>query len=86
MARTLAKLPKGSRITDYISLGVIGKTFPLDKVHEILRNTGKASQRQRDLPAHVMVYYVIALAQKVIPSLEAGMLCLADRNFFGFRL
>jgi hypothetical protein len=28
MARTLAALPEGSRITDYISLGVITKTFP----------------------------------------------------------
>ena len=29
MARTLATLPEGSRITDYVSLGVITKTFPL---------------------------------------------------------
>lgn len=28
MARTLAELPKGARITDYISLGVLAKTFP----------------------------------------------------------
>jgi len=28
MARTMASLPAGSRITDYISLGVIAKTFP----------------------------------------------------------
>ena len=28
MARTLAELPKGSRITDYLSLGVVAKTFP----------------------------------------------------------
>jgi hypothetical protein len=52
----MAELPKGSRITDYISLGVISKTFPLDKVKDILVRTGKASQRQRDLPAHVVVY------------------------------
>jgi hypothetical protein len=30
MARTLATLPEGSRITDYVSLGVITKTFPLE--------------------------------------------------------
>ena len=29
MARTVATLPKGSRITDFISLGVIAKTFPV---------------------------------------------------------
>jgi hypothetical protein len=28
----------------------------------------------------------ITLAHKVLPSLKAGMLCLADRNFFGFGL
>lgn len=29
MARTLAELPQGSRITDYLSLGVMAKTFPV---------------------------------------------------------
>src|SRR5437016_9263660 len=62
MARTVATLPEGSRITDYISLGVIAKTFPVSKIHEVLAATGKASVRERDLPAHVVVYYVVALA------------------------
>jgi len=31
MARTLAELPAGSRITDYISLGVLAKYFPAEK-------------------------------------------------------
>ena len=62
MARTVATLPAGSRITDYISLGVIAKFIPLEKVHEALHQTKRASRRERDLPAHVVVYYVIALA------------------------
>ena len=62
MARTIATLPAGSRITDYISLGVITKFFPLEKVRSVLEKTGRASVRERDLPAHVVVYYVIALA------------------------
>ena len=62
MARTVAELPKGSRITDYISLGVISRTFPRDKVNEILAGIGRASRRRRDLPAPVMAYYAIALA------------------------
>ena len=62
MARTLATLPEGSRITDYVSLGVITKTFPLERVRSVLAATGKASERERDLPAHVVVYYAIALA------------------------
>ena len=36
MARTVGTLPAGSRITDYISLGVITKFFPLEKVREAL--------------------------------------------------
>ncbi len=36
MACTLAALPEGSRITDYISLGVITKTFPLKRVRAVL--------------------------------------------------
>jgi hypothetical protein len=62
MPRTLAELPSGSRITDYISLGVLAKTFPSGKVQEILKRAGKASIRERDMPAHVVIYYVIALS------------------------
>src|SRR5207247_2401093 len=62
MARTKAALPAGSRITDYISLGVIAKFVPLAKVREIFEQTSRTSIRERDLPAHVVVYYVIALA------------------------
>jgi hypothetical protein len=59
MARTVAELPSGTRITDYISLGVITKTFPLDTIQAVLRDTERASIRQRDLPTHVTIYYVI---------------------------
>ena len=31
MARTIAELPAGSRITDHISLGVIARTFPVER-------------------------------------------------------
>ena len=41
MARTVATLPKGSRITDFISLGVIAKTFPVSKN---LRDSGSDRQ------------------------------------------
>lgn len=78
MARTISELPKGSRITDYISLGVIGKSFPLEKVKKILHTTGKKSIRQRDLPAHVMVYYVIALALYMQVSYREVLRCLLE--------
>ena len=78
MARTVASLPVGSRITDYISLGVVAKTFTPDKVHAALAATGKESVRQRDLPAHVVVYYVIALALYMQSSYREVLRCLLE--------
>lgn len=78
MARALGELPRGTRITDYISLGVISRFFPKNKVNKILAQTGKASLRQRDLPAHVVVYYVIALALFMGASYREVLRCLLE--------
>jgi hypothetical protein len=78
MAGTVAVLPAGSRITDYISLGVIARFFPADKVREVLQQTNRASIRERDLPAHVVVYYVIALALYMRSSYREVLRCLLE--------
>jgi hypothetical protein len=78
MARTLAELPKGARLTDYISLGVIAAKFPPAHIHDILRETKRTSERQRDLPAHVIVYYVIALALYMQSSYQEVPRCLLE--------
>jgi len=78
MARTVASLPAGSRITDYISLGVIAKFFPLKRVREVLIETQRVSVRERDLPAHVVVYYVIALALYMRSSYREVLRCLLE--------
>jgi len=78
MARTVATLPEGSRVTDYISLGVIAKTFPLDKIRAVLAATGRASVRERDLPAHVVIYYVIALSLYMQSSSREVLRCLLE--------
>jgi hypothetical protein len=78
MARTVASLPAGSRITDYISLGVVAKTFPRETVQAVLAATGTASRRQRDLPAHVVIYYVIALALYMPSSTREVLRCLLE--------
>ena len=78
MARTRAALPPGSRITDYISLGVIARWFPRRTVDRVLRDSGRASRRQRDLPAQVMVYYVIALALYMQSSYREVLRCLLE--------
>ena len=78
MARTVAELPAGSRITDYISLGVVSKSFPAEAIEGVLARTGRASLRQRDLPADVVVYYVIALALYMQSSYREVLRCLLE--------
>lgn len=78
MARTIAELPAGTRLTDHISLGVIAKTFPMARVKEVLRKHGRAGRRQRDLPPQVMVYYVIALALYMHASCREVLRCLLE--------
>ena len=78
MARTIAELPKGTRITDYLSLGVLATTFPLAQVEAVLASQKKTSRRQRDLPAQVVVYYVIALALFMQVSYREVLRCLLE--------
>jgi hypothetical protein len=62
MARTAAVVPGGARVTDFISLGAISTRIPAAHVRRVLKETERESQRERKLPMHVMVYYVIALS------------------------
>jgi len=78
MARTMAELPKGTRITDFISLGVLTRTVPVSQVKAVLASHGRASQRQRELPAHVVVYYVISLALFMQVSYREVLRCLLE--------
>ena len=78
MARTIAELPKGTRLTDYLSLGVLTTRLPLRRVKAVLATQGKASRRQRELPAHVVVYYVMALALFMQVSYREVLRCLLE--------
>ncbi|MDP2815052.1 MAG: IS4 family transposase [Rectinemataceae bacterium] len=78
MARTIAELPSGTRITDHISLGVLAKTFPMLQIEAVLCKTGKTSLRKRDLPAHVVIYYVIALSLYMNSSYREVLRCLME--------
>lgn len=78
MARTLATLPAGNRITDYMSVGVITTFVPQAKVREVLWQTGRQSVRERDLPAHVVVYHVMALALYMRSSAREVLRCLLE--------
>src|SRR5918995_1482643 len=127
MARTPARLPNGTRLSDYVILGVLTTTVPAAAIDAVLADTGRQSRRQRQLPARLVGYYVMALAlyaqasygevqlrlltltetgthaifaasfgpydgsevrlaPELLPQLQPGMLCLADRAFVGFEL
>lgn len=85
MARTAASLGEGARITDYISLGVITKTFPEKAIRSAVSEHGKGSIRERDLPAHVVMYYVVAQALFMQVSQREVLRCLLEgvRWLFG---
>jgi len=78
MAGVPAGLPAGVRLSDHISLGVIARAFPPDRVQQVLAETGRASERERDLPAQVMVYYAIALALYMGSSTREVLRCLLE--------
>ena len=62
MARTRKALPAKVDVAHLISAGVLASVCPRALIEEVLADTGKASQRERLLPAPAVVYYVMALA------------------------
>ena len=62
MARTRKSLPEQVDVAHLISTGMLASVCPRALIDEVLANTGKASQRERLLPAPAVVYYVMALA------------------------
>ena len=78
MARTVALLPVGTRLSDYLSLGLLARAVPLKAVNAALARTKKGSRRERDLPAYVVVYYVMALALYMQSSYREVLRCLLE--------
>jgi hypothetical protein len=61
MGNTCPRLPENRRVTDANSVGVLTKTYPVSRIKAVLKATGRESIRERCLPAHVVVYYVLAM-------------------------
>ena len=78
MARTAAGLPAGMRLTDHISLGVLSAQFPRELIDQVLFETERVNARERALPAHVMMYYVIAMALYADVSTEEVLRCVVE--------
>jgi hypothetical protein len=49
------------RLSDRIALGVLTRAFPAELVDEVVVGCGRVEQRQRLLPARVVVYFVLAM-------------------------
>ena len=49
------------RLTDHIAIGVLSGLIHRDIVDDVINECGKREKRSRLLPAHVVVYYVLAL-------------------------
>jgi Insertion element 4 transposase N-terminal/Transposase DDE domain len=62
MARTRKALPSKVDVAHLISTGVLASVCPRSLIDEVLEQTGRASLRNRLLPAPAVVYYVMALA------------------------
>jgi len=62
MPRKPNTMPAGVRISDKITLGHFHRIFPKGIVHECLVETGRATQRKRELPNEAIVYYAMMLA------------------------
>ena len=78
MARTPAGLPNGTRISDHVTLGVLTSTVPAGLIDAVLADTGRRSRRRRQLPARLVVYYVIALALYAQASYGEVLRCLLE--------
>ena len=78
MGRTAARLPNGMRISDHVTLGVLTITVSAGLIDAVLAETGRQSRRQRQLPARLVVYYVMALALYAQASYGEVLRCLLE--------
>jgi hypothetical protein len=59
-------------------LGVLTATVPGELIDDVLVDTGRQSRRYRQLPARLMVYYVMALALYAQASYGEVLRCLLE--------
>jgi Insertion element 4 transposase N-terminal/Transposase DDE domain len=67
------------RLTDHVSFGALTRIVPRHVVDDVLARSGKVEKRCRILPAHVVVYFVLALSlftdgyEEVVRKLVNGL-------------
>lgn len=55
------KSSSDERLSDRIAIGVLTRAFPPELVDEVVAECGRVEQRNRLLPARVVVYFVLAM-------------------------
>lgn len=84
MARKRKAMPNPADIAHLISTGVLARACPRALIEEVLEETGRASQRQRLLPAPAVVYYIMALALwREAPLAEVFRVVCEGMNWLG---
>lgn len=78
MARSAMTMSAGGRITEHMSIGVLARIYPRERIRDILVRMGLQSKRVRDLPAEALVYYVIALGLFMAVSTGEVLRCLVE--------
>src|SRR5215213_4122166 len=56
----IGSTPVSGRLTDHLAIGVLTGLIHRDIVDDVIRECGKREKRSRLLPAHVVMYYVLA--------------------------
>ncbi len=76
-----------ANLGDYVSVGGFTKTYPIKDVKRILREAGRASKRERNLPNHVVVYYVLSMTMLMTAGYREVLRWLLEglRHVRGFR-
>ena len=88
MARHAKNISQGNTATEHLGVGVLALCFPQQRINSIIAACDKTDKRVRDLPAALMVYYVIALSlfpgvayQSVLRWLLSGLQWLGNHQF-----
>ncbi|MEK0446814.1 MAG: Insertion element 4 transposase N-terminal, partial [Verrucomicrobiota bacterium] len=68
----------GPKIAQLLSIGVLARCYPRERVREILARFNANSQRVRDLPSDALVYSVIALGLLMAVSTGEVLRCLLE--------
>lgn len=78
MARTKAVLAQGPGLGEQLGIAAMSRCFGTVEIATALQDSGRKTQRQRELSAELTVYYVIAMALLMHVNLKEVLRCLFE--------